>query len=507
MTALPTFDLAEMLEELAPRGSVEGGEPSSTSTPADKVKPLSRLGQMFAAANSQNIAVLEDALTYVSPDALRGNGSIIGPDGAPVSDYWFGCLLAARREYGDAAKEPMRRWSQQSPRYGDGKGFEHAWAQHEPNHGNPVGIGSVFMLAKAFGWRDTPSAAPPTPHLSASRFRLLDRAAIMAIQPIQWRVKGLLPATGIAAIFGPSGSGKSFLAKDLGASIALGQDWFGHRTTRCDVTYVMLEGEGGLRNRVEAWEAHNGKLLPSGFCVLAQSFRLSEEQDVEDLGAILPPGGVVIVDTLNRAAPGLDENSSQDMGRILAGMKRLQEVTGGLVIVVHHTGKDASKGLRGHSSLHAALDGAIEVERSAVGRSWSAAKVKDGEDDKQVAFQLHRVVLGTDGDGDEVSSCAVGPDTGAIFRKPEPSGKSQKSALSTIRRLLGASSASGQAGCDPQTHCLKVDDAIAGVAATLTATRANKRTYVARRLVDDLTKGNKHLQSAIDGSGEAWLWQ
>jgi hypothetical protein len=147
------------------------------------------------------------------------------------------------------------------------------------------------------------------------------------------------------------------------------------------------------------------------------------------------------------------------------------------------------------------------VERSAAGRYWSAAKVKDGEDGKQVAFQLHRVVLGTDGDGDEVSSCAVGPDTGAIFRKPEPSGKSQKSALSTIRRLLGASSTFGQAGCDPQTPCIKVEDAIAGVAATLTTTAANKRTNEARRLVGDLTKGNKHLQSAIDGSGEAWLWQ
>jgi hypothetical protein len=152
MTALPTFDLAEMLEELALQGSAEGGEPSSTSAPADKVKPLSRLGKMFAAASSQNIAVLEDALTYISPDALRGSGSIIGPDRAPVSDYWFGCLLAARREYGDAAKETMRRWSQQSPRYGDGKGFEHAWAQHDPNHANPVGIGSVLMLAKAWTW-------------------------------------------------------------------------------------------------------------------------------------------------------------------------------------------------------------------------------------------------------------------------------------------------------------------------------------------------------------------
>jgi hypothetical protein len=252
MMSLPVFDLAGMLEELAPQDATSQREPSTASTSVEDVKPLSRLGQKLAAARNQNIAALEDALSYISPDVPRGNGSIIGPDGAPVSDYWFGCLLAARREYGDAAKETMRRWSQQSPRYGDGEGFEHAWAQYDPNHRNPVGIGSLFMLAKAFGWQDRPSAAPPTPHLSANRFRLLDRAAIMAIQPIQWRVKGLLPATGIAAIFGPSGSGKSFLAKDLGANIALGQDWFGHRTTRCHVTYVMLEGEGGLRNRVAA---------------------------------------------------------------------------------------------------------------------------------------------------------------------------------------------------------------------------------------------------------------
>jgi hypothetical protein len=507
MTSLSIFDLAEMLEELAPQGGAEGGEPSSTSTPADKVKPRSRLGKMFAVANSQNLSKLEDALTYISPDVIRGNGTIIGPDGFPVPDYWFGCLLAARREYGDAAKETMRRWSQQSPRYGDGEGFEHAWVQYDPNHRNPVGIGSLFMLAKALGWQGTPSAAPPMSHPSTNRFRLLDRAAIMAIQPSRWRVKGLLPATGIAAIFGPSGSGKSFLAKDLGASIALGQDWFGHRTTRSDVTYVMLEAEGGLRNRVEAWEVHNAKLLPTGFKALAQPFQLAEPEQVEELGAILPPGGVVIVDTLNRAAPGLDENSSQDMGRIIAGMKRLQELTGGLVLAVHHTGKDASKGMRGHSSLHAALDGAIEVERSAAGRHWSAAKVKDGEDGKQVAFQLHRIVLGIDGDGDEVSSCAVGPDSGALFRKPEPSGKNQKPALSTIRRLLNASPTFGQAGCDPQTPCIRVEDAITGVAATLTATPTNKRNNEARRLVRDLTKGNKHLQSAIDGSGEAWLWQ
>jgi hypothetical protein len=328
----------------------------------------------------------------------------------------------------------------------------------------------------------------------------------MAIQPIQWRVKGLLSSTGIAAIFGPSGSGKSFLAKDLGASIALGQDWFGHRTRKCDVTYVMLEGEAGLRNRVEAWEAHNSKSIPSGFCALVQPCNLFDEQDVEDLGAILPKSAITIIDTLNRATPGMDENSSQDMGRALAAMKRIQEVSGGLVLVVHHTGKDASKGMRGHSSLHAALDGAIQTERTANSRHWTASKVKDGEDGKAVAFQLHRMVLGADADGDEISSCAVGPDKSAIFRTPEPSGKNQKVALSTIRRMLSASVSLGQAGSGPQVQCLKVEAAVVGVAATLTTTLANKRNNEARRLVGALTQGG-YLQSAIDTGGDAWLWQ
>ena len=505
MKPFSTSELQQMLADFTSHGFGTGGAVIASPKPSPSVKPLSKLALAISTPSEHDIAVMEDALSYVSSDVPRGMGTIIGSDGLPTSDHWLGVMWAIRRYAGEAGKEPLRKWSQQSSRYTD-EGFDQAWKQYKPGHANPVTIGSVFMLAKACGWQAAPLATPSPPTPSTNRFRLLDRTAIMAIKPIQWRVKGLLPETGIAAIFGPSGSGKSFLAKDLGACIALGQDWFGHRTSACHVTYVMLEGEGGLRNRVEAWETYNGKLLPSGFQALAQAFRLTEAQDVEDLAAILPKGGVVIIDTLNRAAPGMDENSSQDMGRILAGMKRLQEVTGGLVLVVHHTGKDTSKGLRGHSSLPAALDGAIEVERTATSRSWSAAKVKDGEDGKQVPFQLHRIVLGTDTDGDEISSCAVGPDTGAIFRKPEPTGKNQKSALSTIRRLLSTSSDTGQAGCDLQTQCMKVEAAIAGVAAALTTVETNKRRNRARTLVQDLISGG-HLHSAADGGGEAWLWQ
>lgn len=199
------------------------------------------------------------------------------------------------------------------------------------------------------------------------------------------------------------------------------------------VTYVMLEGEAGLRNRVVAWESSYGTAISAQFYGMPQGFAFSEHNDVTDLAATLPKGGVVIVDTLNRAAPGKDENSSKDMGDVLAGMKLLQSLTEGLVLVVHHTGKDTSKALRGHSSLHAALDGAIEVRRTAASRSWSSAKVKDGADDFEVPFKLSIIHLGFDDDGDAVTSCVAVPDLEALFMPKRPSGKNQILAWDALR--------------------------------------------------------------------------
>jgi hypothetical protein len=365
-------------------------------------------------------------------------------------------------------------------------------------------------LAQYFGWQqaNTPSLPPATlltSNPASSRFNLLDRNAIMAQPPLRWRIKYLLPETGIAAIYGPSGSGKSYLGIDAGISIALGNTWFGNRVFACAVTYVILESEASLRNRVEAWEVHNKVNIPANFRAIAQPFELADHQQVEDLGSILPKGGVVIIDTLNRAAPGLDENSSQDMGRILAGMKRLQEITGGLVVIVHHTGKDASKGLRGHSSLFAALDGAIEVERNAVGRTWSAAKVKDGEDGKRVAFQLNVIDLGKDADGDPITSCAVGPDTGALFRQPPPTGKNQKPALAAIRSALSTSSTLGMAGAGPQVQCLLFEDAVDAAVGAMVGMAVKRRKQRAREAVQGLVE-SAHLRRGLDNDGEEWLW-
>jgi hypothetical protein len=111
---------------------------------------------------------------------------------------------------------------------------------------------------------------------------------------------------------------------------------------------------------------------------LLQPFRLTDPQDVADLAAICPPGCVVFIDTLNRAAPGMDENSSRDMGAVIEGAKTLQRLIGGLVVLVAHTGKDSAKGLRGHSSLFAALDAAVLVNRDDSARRWIVDKRRTG---------------------------------------------------------------------------------------------------------------------------------
>jgi hypothetical protein len=340
-----------------------------------------------------------------------------------------------------------------------------------------------------------------------ARYKLLSPVDIHALPAQQWRIKNILPATGIAAIFGPSGSGKSFLAVHMAAAIVAGRKWFGKRIRQAHVVYVMLEGEGGIRNRIAALERDQGLLPPARFSVVIQPFHLTAPQDVADLAAVIPDGAVVIVDTLNRAAPTVDENSSKDMGLILEGAKSLQAATGGLVVVVHHTGKDASKGMRGHSSLHAALDAAIEVERSAAGiRTWSVAKSKDGEDGKQVAFKLVRHVLGQDEDGEDITSCTVEPDNSGIFVKPEPQGRQQKAALKAVKSALNALQppTSGMAGCPAGTKRMKVEDAIVAVVSVLTTTAPNKRRSEARRLITSLNNGG-YLSTGLEGE-DGWCW-
>jgi hypothetical protein len=284
------------------------------------------------------------------------------------------------------------------------------------------------------------------------RFQLLTPADLASRPPARWRVRGVLPMEGIAATFGPSGSGKSFLVLDLLASVAAGSDWFGCRTQAAPVLYVALEGEAGIAPRVHAYQAKRGPLAPA-FRFLLQGLDIRTATDRADLVNAVQAagwsGGVLCLDTLNRAAPGMDENDSKSMGEVIAAAKSIQAAVGGVVLVVHHTGKDAAKGLRGHSSLHAALDAAIEVTRDGDRREWKVAKSQDGEDGEAHPFRLDVVQIGEDEDGEPVTSCIVVPEKSvddAMRRVKLPSGGNQRIVWDGLQEMFKAAGERRPAG-------------------------------------------------------------
>lgn len=343
----------------------------------------------------------------------------------------------------------------------------------------------------------TSASNPPKPE---PRYKLLSGSDLAALPPLAWRVRGVLPAVGLAGLYGPSASGKSFLAFDMAAAIADGSRWFGCRVEPAPVVYAALEGEAGFKLRAQAWEAHSGRPLPDGLHMMLQPFQLTNALDVRDFASVIPAGAVVFLDTLNRAAPTADENSSKDMGEILEAAKRLQGATGGLVVLVHHTGKDASKGLRGHSSLFAALDAAIEVSRDGDRREWKVAKSKDGADGDARPFTLQVETLGTDAYGDPVTSCTVRADTTTdeVKRVKVPQGGNQKLVYDGIRGLF-KDGISGKPGAPPLRPCIELEAAVTAGAARLTCA-SDKKTSRARDAITGL------VARGVLGLNEGFLW-
>jgi len=298
------------------------------------------------------------------------------------------------------------------------------------------------QLAEALFWpplivtMPPPSALPTTQWESAfsPHFKILLDEDLMRLPQAQWFVKGIVPAAGVGSIYGPSGTFKSFLTLDLLASISNGVWWFGCRTVARPVVYVPFEGKSGVPNRIRAWRATRPPNTTSNIAFIYDNLNLRNPMDRDKLVKTLIEGGwaggVLCIDTLAQSGPGIDENSSEGMGEMIAIFNELQAKLGGVVLVVHHTGKDASRGLRGWSGLLGALDFAIECEELSdkekahakltgkLAGKFSLAKVKDGEAGRTFEFEMLRVSLYDDEDGDDVTSLAVQP---KARPKPAPS--------------------------------------------------------------------------------------
>ena len=258
---------------------------------------------------------------------------------------------------------------------------------------------------------------------------------------ISWLIEGLLPSSGIGAIYGASGSSKSFLALDLALHIASKANWFGYEIKKnIPVYFIALEGQAGIKQRVYAWlknyevdEVENVDFLCD------KPFLLNIKDDVNELIDLIKEKqkeqGIIIIDTFNQANIGVDENSAKEISPSLNNLKRISKETNSLVLFVHHSGKDESKGLRGSSSIRAVLDISIFVKANSKEITWEIDKSKDSRGQTKHSYKLKEIELKED---DElISSCIIEPNC-KVYKKP-PTGVNQTAVMEAFESLCNKS--------------------------------------------------------------------
>ncbi len=223
-------------------------------------------------------------------------------------------------------------------------------------------------------------------------------------------VKGWITRNSISVMYGQPNVGKTFLALDMAHAVARGRSWGGCKVRAAPVIYITLEGGAQFDLRVKALDDPTFWVLkmPLSFMDKARDPTFVAEA-LFDLSANIGNIGLIVIDTLARAMTGGDENSAQDMGRLIAAVELLKERTGAHVMMIHHMGKNAAQGARGHSSLRAAIDTEIELTKDD-GQDIIEAKATKQRDmpvGKSFRYQLREKNMGEDRDGDPVTTCVV----------------------------------------------------------------------------------------------------
>lgn len=350
-------------------------------------------------------------------------------------DEWIrvGMALHHECEGDDTGFYLWHDWSAMGGKYPSEEGLRQQWDSFERRKGvgrRQVTMASVLKLAKEAG-QTRPSIAtagelaaavadvPQAPQRGATppgfdgKYAVVRADVAMSRPPIKWLIKGVMPKADLAVIFGASGSGKTFVALDMAMALARGVPWRGHRVSEPQrVLYIAAEGAGGLGGRIKAYCRHHS--VQPGDLDLSVMFaapNFMEREDISEvLKAVTAAGGydVIVVDTFAQVTPGANENAAEDMGHALANVRALREASGAMLWLVHHAGKDASKGARGWSGIKAAADVQIEIVRRENGsREIHLEKLKDGEDGLRWGFNLETVLLGMDEDGDDITSCII----------------------------------------------------------------------------------------------------
>ncbi|MBK9585801.1 MAG: AAA family ATPase [Alphaproteobacteria bacterium] len=342
-------------------------------------------------------ADIQDMLSFLNPDMSY--------------DDWLKVGMAIHAEGYDSSL--WEAWSKRGSKYSTGE-CQNKWNSFNGAAG--VSLGTLVHMAQNYGWRP---AQPFTesfkvnenPETKAQPLKIYHWSDLAQLPTRKYLIKGLFDVKGMSVIFGASNSGKTFLALDIAAHIALGLEWQGKRTRKGQVVYIAAEGGYGTQARLEAFRKHHDIEGYGELYVIPSSVLLCGEPNdlkllLESL-ACLGTLDLVVIDTLARAMGGEDENLAKDMGSFIKNCDDIRETTGAHVMVIHHCGKNEERGARGSSALKGAIDTELQVSQDNRVISAKVTKQRDGKTGEITCFELRPYEVGQDEDGEALTSCAL----------------------------------------------------------------------------------------------------
>lgn len=311
------------------------------------------------------------------------------------------------------------------------------------NHVTPIGVLAAVRfdgdIGAAMSWtrKQITSAAEATQSLEAATppgVEIEEGQSVVDVIRSHWRtseelrdrphpaplVDKMLFRNSLAWLIGAPGAGKSFLAIDLAMKVGMGGGVIaGNKVQGGRVLYIIAEGVDGIGIREQAWHIEHdtvGKTPNIVWQDIAVSLydptwsggladAIGEEADAGD------PFDLIVIDTLARSSEGAEENSATDTASIIKHADTLRRRSGGAtVLLVHHTGKDASAGGRGSTAFKGAVDSEITLTGSTKTTiTVSVTKQKNVDELKPFGLVAKKIGLGggIGADGDEMTSLVL----------------------------------------------------------------------------------------------------
>ena len=248
---------------------------------------------------------------------------------------------------------------------------------------------------------------------------ILSLAELDQLPDLKWLIHGVLPSNSLCVLYGEPGCGKSFIALSIALVGSTGNEWLGKQTCALKTLYIAAEGVLGSKYRVRAHRKRHPVnqervyLFPAAIQVTDKDAREHLSENLSDKG--FTPD-LIIVDTLARVAIGADENSSRDMGGVIAAVDEIRKEFQCTILLVHHTRKNGGAE-RGSSAIRGAADVMIECKASEkferMGK-LTCSKMKDAEPFEEIEFGMEKVDL-----GGGANSLLVGPCPPILKRVPK----------------------------------------------------------------------------------------